>query len=245
MPAGTLPDDFDVTKFEEGILTKVNASVTKTINDTVNGAVKGIKTDFAKDLQKMTEDLTKAFAAKPPENPDHTDEKKGGEPKTIAELNAKILALETNFNKTTKELDTERQLKVQLEAANKEKDRVSSFDRIISDLTFPTPKAKTQFRDAYLGKVVYDDAGNLIIKGENGDPIDMKGFIASEYEQSTHFQPARGNGGSGASSGRASGSASNFTFRDNMTPAEINALPADQKAAMRQQITDAVMAGSH
>jgi hypothetical protein len=219
---------------------KLIADAMKSLDDkmnvTVNGAIKGVKTDFEKSLDDKLAKFTKTEVVMDPAT---------GEPKTIAELNSALKGLQATVEKTQIELKTERELKVQLEISNSEKDRVSSFDRAIGDFAFASPKAKQQFRDSNLNRVIRDDQGNLVVKADDGTVLDVPGFAKLEYEASPHLQPTFGKGGSGAQKPNVGAGGGAFSFKSDITVAEINALPKEQKDAYRQQVLAAASEGGH
>lgn len=227
-----IPADFDVTKFETGIMTKV----TEEVNKAVNGATKGLKTDF----QKMMDELKTTITTTPAKKEGEGDAPPEGEAKTIAEMNAKFKGLENQLKTTSEKLTKAEQDKEAETKKRIESERVGAFDRVISSLEFPTDRAKNQFRAAYIGKVEYDTDGNLIVKDDKGEPVAMDGYLRNEYAESPHLQPASVRPGSGATSTQTTKGKSNF--RTDMTPAEINALPADQKAAFRQEVANVAQA---
>lgn len=234
MPVGTedKPVTFDSAAFKTEILGELDTR----INTAVNGATKGLKTDF----QKMMDELSAKIVPVVTKKGDDVV----GEPKSIAELNTRLVAQDKVVKDITAKLEqTEKDKQEALKTA-RESSRVSAFDSAIGDLQFASPKAKQQFRDAYLNKVEYGEDGNSLIIKVGDKPMEMAGFLANEYNESTHLQPPQSRGGAGASAGKVVNT-SGFNFDANMTPAQVNALPAEQKQAYREQLSAAISAGGH
>lgn len=153
--------------------------------------------------------------------------------KTVAELNSQIAGMRKQLeNLTTENVSEKKRREVAEKAAGEEK-RVNAFDSAIADVPFVSPKARQQFRDAYLQKVVTDDDGNFVVNTDKG-PMAYADFLKSEAESSTHLLAPQGSGGSGASAGTKPRGGSKIDIA-NMSVAEVAALPkATQDALLKE-----------
>lgn len=162
------------------------------------------------------------------------------EPKTIAEMNAKLAEAHQKLEALTKDVTTERDLRTTAEKASLESTRKQSFLEALTGMEFSSTKAKTQFQSIYLPMVERAEDGSLFMKNEKGEPVEMASFIKSEYEASPHFQPAVIRGGAGVKPSTNGSGGKIFNYDPNMTPAAIAALSPQDKAAYRAELTSAL-----
>lgn len=242
MPAGSTVDEkaFDSEAFKTSILADIDTKL--------NGFSKTLKIDVEKILTSKGGDQKKDDDTLNPDGTPKVVTPPVAEPKTISELNARLNALTSDLTKTRTELDGERKLRSDSQAAQLELERVKAFDDIINgqEFQFATPKAKQQFRAAYINNLIRDETGNLVIKGPNDTPMEPATFLKTEYTESTHLQPYTGRGGAGTTRGTNGTTtvAKHFNYRDDMTPSEIAALSPEAKAEYRSQVAEAVLQSS-
>ena len=136
---------FDPTAFRTEIMSE--------FNKTLNGFAASLKKDMAK--------LTEKPEPEPIPNPDTPP---APEAKTIADLNIWLGQMEKASEGQHRRLEAQKQETVAAKALAAEEKRVGAFNAAITDIPFASPKAREQFRDAYLGKVKYSEDGSLIVE---------------------------------------------------------------------------------
>lgn len=196
-------------------------------NKTLNGFASGLKKDIGKLLEpkEPTPPAGDPPAGDPPVDPPPA--------KTIAETNANIARLSKQVETLTRENASEKERRVAAEKREGEEKRVNAFDSAIADVPFVSPKARQQFRDAYLQKVVADDDGNFVVNTDKG-PMAYADFLKSEAESSAHLLAPQGSGGSGATAGTKPRGGTRIDIA-NMSVADIAALPlAKQNELMKE-----------
>ena len=228
--------DFDSVAFKTELMGEINTLIGTNVNTAVNGATKSLKTDFEKMIGGLSTQLESLKSATPPPAPAPDPNDKT--PKTIAELNGTVASLKAQMEETTKKLTASEEKAAQEATRALELERVGTFDRVVNGFTFANDVAKGQFRDAYMNKVVRDDSGAYIVKGNNGEPMAMDAFMKTQYDSSPHMQPSTARPGTGAGAG--SGQPVTSKYRPDMTTNEIMALSPAERSQMYSEISAAL-----
>lgn len=216
----TTPPPFDPKVFMGEIMTGFKAELNTTINV------------FDKKFKELEAKITTTPVKKEGEGDPPA------EPKTIADLNAKLIESNKQIEGITKQLDEQTKARQKAEADALEQSRVSSFHSALEGLEFATPKAKQQFVAALLPSVKRAEDGSLFISNDKGEPIAMEAYVKTEYNDSTHLQPAPvRSGGAGVTAGsRAPANSTGFNYKPDMTPAQVAKLSEADKQAYRDQL---------
>lgn len=224
-PGTPNPGAFDPKAFSDSLLAEFNKGL-NALDKKINGVMKALETKPPADQANPNP------PAADPANPNPEPPK---EAKTIAELNLR-------FERQQREIDA---VKAESAASKKEKEeaiqgrleaeRVTAFDKVIQDIPFASPKARQQFRDAYLPKVVRDDDGAFVVNTDKG-AIGYDQYLKAEAEDSPHLLAAQGSGGAGATGGKKPGAINAKVDVLAMTGAQIHALPAEAKATIMSDL---------